>query len=146
MNFKIGGGSSILMRCDFDSSGGFSIGSNSVINSGCRIDTRGKICIGDNVSVSRNVTILTADHDMDDPNLSGRTKMVKIDDYVWIGTGAMIMPGVCVGKGAVVAAGSVVTKDVKPFCVVAGVPARIIKLRKCVSNYTYTASYRRLFQ
>lgn len=146
MNFEIGKGSSILMRCDFDCSRGFSIGGTSVINEGCRIDTRGGVVIGSNVSISRSVTILTADHDMDDPELLGRTKQVRIEDYAWIGTGATIMPGVVIGRGAVVAAGSLVTKNVEAFNVVAGIPAKIIKIRKSDVEYTYKASYRRLFQ
>ena len=146
MKFKIGIGSSILMKCEFDSSGGLIIGVTSVINAGCRIDTRGGITIGNNVSISRSVNILTADHDMNDPSLSGRLKPVKICDYAWIGTGATIMPGVVIGRGAVVAAGAVVTRSVDAFNVVAGVPARVIKGRRSDVKYIYQASYRRLFQ
>lgn len=119
---------------------------NSVINANCRLDTRGGIYIGENVSISNQVVILTADHDMDSSDMAGRTKKVTIEDYVWIGTRAMIMPGVIIGKGAVVAAGAVVTKNVEPFEVVAGVPARRIKNRMERKDYSYDASYKRLFQ
>lgn len=143
MKFKIGKGSVILMHCFFDAANGFEIGNNSVINGCCRIDTRGSIKIGNNVSISTDVVILTADHDMNN-NFKGRNKAVVIDDYVWIGTRSMIMPGVCIGKGAVIAAGAVVTKNVDEKDVVVGIPAKVIKKRS--ESFNYTLSYRRLFQ
>jgi len=144
MEFIMGKNSSFLMRCVFDYTKHLSIGENSVINARCRIDNRGGITIGDNVSISSDVTILTADHDMDSPDFAGRIRSVTIEDYAWVGTSAMIMPGVTIGKGAVVAAGSIVTKNVEPYHVVAGIPAKFIKERKRELNYT--SSYKRLFQ
>ena len=144
MKFKIGSKSSILMRCMFDSKGGFELGEGSVINANCRIDTRGGIKIGNGVSISADVIILTADHDMDDDNFKGRTAPVEISDNVWIGTRAMILPGVTIGKGAVVASGAIVTKDVPDYTVVGGVPAKVIRKRK--STAKYSLDYRRLFQ
>lgn len=132
------------MNSSFDCARNFSIGTNSVINSRCRIDNRGAISIGENVSISQEVIILTADHDIDAAKFSGRNKTVKIEDYVWIGTRVTILPGVTVGKGALIAAGSVVTKDVAPFSVVAGVPAKLIRMRR--EDLDYKTSYRRLFQ
>jgi acetyltransferase-like isoleucine patch superfamily enzyme len=144
MGFRIGKGSTIFMECKFDCAKGLSIGVNSVINARCRLDSRGGISIGDNVSVSADVIILTADHDMDTPNFAGRNKEVVIEDYVWIGTRAMVLPGVIIGKGSLVAAGSVVTKNVEPFSVMGGIPARFIKKRP--QNLNYNASFHRLFQ
>lgn len=144
MKFCIGKNSTFLMRCQFDFTKGLRIGENSVVNARCRMDNRGGIHIGDNVSISSDVTILTADHDMDSPDFAGRNRPVIIEDYVWIGTAAMIMPGVTIGKGAVVAAGAIVTKDVAPYHVVAGIPAKFIKERQ--RELRYTASYKRLFQ
>ncbi|WP_372753013.1 DapH/DapD/GlmU-related protein [Mariniflexile sp.] len=132
------------MRCQFDFKNGLSMGENSAVNARCRLDNRGGIHIGDNVSISSDVTILTADHDMDAPNFQGRVRGVTIADYVWVGTRAMIMPGVTIGKGAVVAAGSIVTKDVPPYHVVAGIPAKFVKERQRV--LTYTPTYKRLLQ
>ena len=146
MRFQIGDGSTCLMRCVFDRTKGFEMGKNSVINANCRLDTRGSIVIGDNVSISSDVIILTADHDMDAPDMKGRNREVIIDSYVWIGTRAMIMPGVRLSRGAVVGAGSVVTKSVEPFTVVAGVPAKKIKMRLCQDRFSYSATYMRLFQ
>lgn len=145
MKFKIGKNTAIFMDCTFDCSTLLSIGESSVINRGCRLDPRGGISIGSNVSISNDVTVLTADHDMDN-NMEGRNRQVIIEDYVWIGTRAMIMPGVVIGKGAVIAAGAIVTKNVAAFDVVAGIPAKVIKSRTQVSTFEYTAAYSRLFQ
>ena len=144
MGFHIGKGSSIFMNCKFDCAKGLTVGSNSVVNSNCRLDSRGGLTIGDNVSISNDVVILTADHDLNSPDFAGRNKAVAIEDYVWIGTRAMILPGVSIAKGAVVAAGSVVSKDVEPFQVVGGVPAKLITTRN--SKLRYKVSYQRLFQ
>ena len=144
MGFKICKGSFIFLGCKFDCAKGLVIGKNSVINARCRLDNRGGIDIGENVSVSSDVIILTADHDMDTFNFKGRNKKVVIADYVWVGTRAMVLPGITVSKGALIAAGSIVTKDVPAFSVVAGVPARFIKKRP--ENINYDASYSRLFQ
>jgi acetyltransferase-like isoleucine patch superfamily enzyme len=103
---------------------GCRIGSNTFINRGCTLDLRGGLEIGENVSISPEVMILTAGHRMDDPGFPVELKRVVISDYVWIGSRAMIMPGVTLGRGCVVAAGAVVTRDVRPLAVVAGVPAR----------------------
>lgn len=144
MNFKIGLGSTILMKTIVDCSKGIIIGKNSVVNARCRLDNRGTITIGNNVSISSDVVILTADHDMDSFNFLGRNRQVIIEDYVWVGTRAIIMPGITIGKGAVIAAGSLVTKNVMPYQVVAGIPAKFIKERN--KNLSYNPSYKRLFQ
>lgn len=146
MKFNIEKGSYVCMGCRFDSTERLTIGKNSVINQNCRIDTRGGVTIGENVSISSDVIILTADHDMNSSDMAGRERTVVVEGYVWVGTRAMIMPGVVIGRGAVVAAGAVVTKSVPPFKVVAGVPAKIIKERLERNDYTYSASYKRLLQ
>ncbi|SEJ39052.1 maltose O-acetyltransferase [Dyadobacter sp. SG02] len=145
MNFGIAEGSQIFMGCTFDAPGNLTIARNSVINAHCRIDNRGSVFIGENVSISNEVCILTADHDMDSYDFSGRNRPVVIGNLVWIGTRAMILPGVTVGDGAVVAAGAVVTRAVEPFDVVGGVPARKIGQRICHAAYTYSNNYKRLF-
>jgi maltose O-acetyltransferase len=103
---------------------GCRIGANTIINRGCTLDLRGGLEVGENVSISPEVIILTAGHRMDDPGFPVELKRVVIDDYVWLGSRAMIMPGVTLGRGCVVAAGAVVTRDVRPLAIVAGVPAR----------------------
>jgi acetyltransferase-like isoleucine patch superfamily enzyme len=111
---------------------GVRIGRNSRINRNCTIDARSPLTIGDNVSVSPEVMILAGTHDVNDPRFPPSPVgpwAVAIEDYVWIGSRAMILPGVTLGRGAVVAAGSVVTKDVPPLTIVAGVPAKPIGVR-----------------
>jgi acetyltransferase-like isoleucine patch superfamily enzyme len=108
---------------------GITIGRRSVINQQCCLDGRGGLTIGDYVSISPGVWILTDSHDMHDPNFGEILAPVTIGDHAWIGSRAMILPGVTVGEGAVVAAGAVVTGNVEPYTVVGGVPARPIGTR-----------------
>jgi len=144
MKFELGPDCSILMHNTFDGSMNLKIGKNSVINQWCRLDNRGGVIIGDNVSISQEVLILTGDHHVDSAEFGGGNKPVNIEDYVWIGTRATILPGVTIGKGAVIAAGAVVSRDVDPYSVMAGVPARLIKYRR--KDLSYEISYHRLFQ
>jgi maltose O-acetyltransferase len=109
--------------------GGFTLGRHSRVNRDCRLDVRGSLHIGENVSISPEVTVLTASHGVDDPLFGVELRPVVIEDHVWIGTRAMIMPGVTLGRGSVVAAGAVVTRSVAPLTVVAGVPARTVAER-----------------
>ena len=86
-----------------------------------------KITIGDDVAIAREVIIRDTDaHDILDGNHK-KTKSVKIGNHVWIGTRAIIMKGVTIGDGAIIAAGAIVTKDVPQNCIAAGVPAKVIK-------------------
>lgn len=143
LKVSIGIDSTIFMEVWFDSKSNFKMGNNSVINQKCRLDNRGRITIGENVSISAEVCILTVDHDLQSCEFVSRTRPVTIEDYVFIGTRAMILPGVTLGKGSAVAAGAVVTKSVPPFTIVAGVPAKPIGKRP--TDLHYHISYRRLF-
>lgn len=87
------------------------------------------VTIGRYVCINDGVKILTASHDVVDPAWRTVAKPIVIEDHVWIATNALILPGVTVGRGAVVAAGAVVVKDVPPQGIVAGNPARL--LDKC---------------
>jgi acetyltransferase-like isoleucine patch superfamily enzyme len=116
---------------------GLTIGAYSRINRDCCLDARGPLRIGDNVSISPEVTILTAFHRMDDPKFRVETRPVVIEDHAWVGTRATILSGVTLGRGSVVAAGAVVTRDVAPLEIVAGVPARPIG-RRPAEAVTYT--------
>ena len=111
------------------------IGEFTHCNRGCLIDARGGIKIGNSVSISHRVVLMTGSHDMDSVNFLGRFKPIVVADYVWLGVGAIILQGVHVGEGAVVAAGAVVTKDVPPFTVVGGIPARVIGRRQRELSY-----------
>ena len=108
---------------------GVSIGAHSRINRKCMLDIRGGLTIGEQVSISPEVAILTAAHNVVDPGFRVELGPVVIEDHVWIGSRAMILGGVTLGRGSVVAAGAVVTKDVPPLTIVAGVPARPIGMR-----------------
>lgn len=104
------------------------IGKNVFFNSGCRFQDQGGIVIGDGTLIGHNVVIATINHDLD-PRKERKNHYapVVIGSHVWIGSNATILPGVTVGEWAVVAAGAVVTKDVEPYTVVGGVPAKFIK-------------------
>lgn len=130
VGMKIGKGTYISKRLYFMSPWLVRIGENSHINKGCFLDARGEIVIGNSVSVSHDVRIVTGGHDMNHPDFPGVYEKIQIDDYAWIGVGATILKNVHIGHGAVVCAGAVVTKDVEPFAVVGGVPAKVIGKRK----------------
>jgi maltose O-acetyltransferase len=87
----------------------------------------GRVDIGQRVCINDGVEIITASHDVADPKWTQFSKDVIIEDYVWIGTGAMILPGVTIGRGAVVGARSVVTRSVEAGAVVTGNPAKPLK-------------------
>jgi acetyltransferase-like isoleucine patch superfamily enzyme len=107
-----------------------SIGKGSVINWNCMLYTTGGILIGENVSISAGVWLVTGTHAMNDPLFPAAYKPIVISDYAWIGMRATILGGVTIGEGAVVMAGAVVTRDVPPYTVVGGVPARVIRQRE----------------
>ena len=103
------------------------IGKGVFINSNCLAMARGGITIEDGVQIAANVQLLSNNHDPYD--LSVLTcKPVLIRESAWIGAGATILPGVCVGKHAVVGAASVVTKDIPDYAVAVGNPAKVIKM------------------
>jgi acetyltransferase-like isoleucine patch superfamily enzyme len=111
---------------------GVHIGRNSLIGRNCTLDARSPLTIGNNVNISPEVMILAGTHDVNDPKFAPSEVgpwAVAIGDHAWIGTRAMILPGVTVGRGAVVAAGAVVAKDVPPLTIVGGVPAKKIGMR-----------------
>lgn len=135
LKIKLGKGSSIHMGV-FINRNKIEIGENTAINRRCYLDGRGSIKIGDNVSISPEVHLITADHDIESTDFKFKSSFIVIEDYVWIGTRSIILPGVKLGKGAIIAAGSVVTKDVPEFNVYGGVPAKFIKKRNKNLNYS----------
>lgn len=126
---KIGEGSFIMKNVYIMNGNQLTVGKYSHINRACLLDARAEITIGDSVSISHNVKIMTGSHDVNSKNFCGVFTPIKIEDYAWIGVGGIILQGVKIGKGAVVAAGAVVTKDVPPYTIVGGIPARKIGMR-----------------
>ena len=123
---SIGKGSFIMKKNYLLNPNRLTMGSYSHINRGCTIDARGNITIGNNVSISHGVYIMTGSHDHQDKSFIGRFLPISIADYAWVGVGAVVLQGVRIGKGAVVCAGAVVTKDVGDYEIVGGVPAKKI--------------------
>lgn len=112
------------------------IGNHCVINRDCLLDGRkGKIVIGNNVDIARGVWIFTLEHDPHDDYHSAQAGDVTIEDHVWIASRCMILPGIKIGKGAVIAAGAVVTKDVPEMAIVGGIPAKVLGERKSKLKY-----------
>lgn len=101
------------------------LGKNSFINSDCKIRCHKEITIGEDCAISHDFTIM--DSDAHELNGSRNTNPIHIGNHVWIGTRVTILNGVMVGDGAVIAAGALVTKDVPPRTLVAGVPAKVLK-------------------
>lgn len=134
LHYTLGRDSSIHMGA-FVTGQNIRIGDNVVINRRVYLDGRIGITIKNNVSISPEVYIVSMEHDPNDPWFSTRGGIVTIDDHVWIGSRAMILPGIHVGEGAVIAASAVVTKDVEPYQIVAGVPARPIGNRSHQIEY-----------
>lgn len=111
------------------------IGHTTNINPNCMFDSRGgKIIIGNHVDIAPDVNIWTLEHDPQDPDFKTKGGSVYIKDFAWIGNRVTILPEVTIGEGAVVATGAVVTKDVEPWTIVGGVPAKVIGTRNKNQN------------
>ncbi len=165
---KMGADSSIHWLARFNLPSGIEIGHNTVIGNDAFLDGRFKrewkkgesrlvgyvrdflsprtrpLRIGNNVSIAGEVRIYTMQHDVDSPTFEEVGAPVLIEDYAVIGTRVTILPGVTIGKGAVVASGAVVTRDVPPYMMVGGVPAKPIRERN--HDLRYTLKFARLFQ
>lgn len=133
--------SSLLMGITILKPENITIGRNSVVNKGVLLDGRGgKLIIGDNVDIAVDAKIWTLQHDINSRQHDTVGFDVIIEKNVWIASNAIILPGVTIGEGAVVASGAVVTKNVLPFNVVGGVPAKAFSIR--TKNLNYTLNYR----
>lgn len=120
------------------------IGSHTVLGDRLFLDGRNEITIGSSVSIGSETRIFTLEHDPESPTFGTKGGPVEIGDFVYVASRVIILPDVHVGEGAVLAAGSVVTKDVAAWTVVGGVPARFIKPR---TQTKYQIKHRRaIFQ
>ena len=115
---------------------GIHIGSNVSIGPGVLLDGRKGLEIGNSAVIAYDAIIWTLNHDYNDVHFAGKGAPVKIGSYAWVCSRSVILPGITVGEGAVVATGAVVTKDVPPYTIVGGIPAKIIGTRE-VKNYQY---------
>jgi len=121
--------------------GRLTVGEGTLINRGVYLDNRMGIRIGRQVSIAHDARIYTLGHDPHDANFAAKGAPVAIDDYAVVFAGAMLMPGVHLGEGAVVMAGSVVTKSVPPYRIVGGNPAQDIGERRCKPTYRLDRRY-----
>jgi acetyltransferase-like isoleucine patch superfamily enzyme len=142
---KIGKGSAIHMRANFFQPKNISIGKDSIIGYNCFLDGRAKLKIGSHVAIASEVMIYNSEHDINSPDFKPIEEEVIVEDYCFIGARAIILPGVHIAKGAVVASGAVVTKDVPAGTIVGGVPAKEIGKRK-IKELNYKLGRARLFQ
>lgn len=127
---RMGWGSTIHMKTVFYNPWNIRIGKDSIVGEGAVLDGRDKLIIGNHVDIASEVMIYNAEHDVHDDKFKAIFAPVEIEDYVFIGPRAIILPGIKIKKGAVVGAGAVVTKDVAEFTIVGGVPAKPIGERK----------------
>lgn len=142
---KIANNVTIYWDCEMRSPGKLSIGKGSIIGDHAVLDARrGGIEIGENVNISNSVSMWTGQHDYNDPyfrSVPGRRGPIIIKNRVWIGPNVTILHSVTIGEGAVIAAGAVVTKDVPPFTLVGGVPAKIIGSRNNDLRYEFSGDH-----
>jgi len=142
---KIGRGSVIHMWANFFEPKNIKIGEDAIIGDHVFLDGRAALVIGNHVDIASQVLIYNSEHDIESDEFKARNEPVEIGDYVFVGPRAIILPGVRIGRGAVIAAGAVVSEDVADYAVVGGVPARVIGRRKN-TVLKYRLGRARLFQ
>ncbi len=129
-------GSTVQLGCRFLNGRKIRFGKRNVINFGCLFDGRRySVHTGDDVSIGPEATILTLGHEPQATDFADRGGDVVIGDRAWIAYQALLLPGVEIGEGAIVAARAVVTRDVEPYTIVAGNPARPIGTRNDAIDY-----------
>lgn len=137
----LGKGTGVQTGCRFLNGRRVFLGPNNVINFGCLFDGRVfAVRTGANVSIGPEASILSMGHDPQSPGFDNEGGEVVIGDRAWIAYRAVILPGVTIGEGAVVGAGAVVTRDVPPYAIVAGNPAKVVGERS--RDLTYELDYR----
>ena len=118
---------------------GIEIGEGTIVGFWATLDGRRDITIGRHVNLSSEVALWTLQHDPNDRGFGVRGGPIVVEDFAWISFRATVLPGVRIGRGAVVAANSVVTKDVEEFTIVGGVPAEVIGRRTQDLDYSLTS-------
>lgn len=142
---KIGKGSVIHMWVRFYQPKNIIVGEDTIIGDHCFLDGRATLKIGNHVAIASQVLIYNSEHDVHSEDFRPIEEPVEIGDYCFIGARAIILPGVKIGKGAVIASGAVVTKDVSEKAIVGGAPAKVIGQRR-IKDLHYKLGRARLFQ
>ncbi len=142
---KIGSGSTFHMFCNFYQPRNIRIGKDTIVGYRTFLDGRDKLTIGSHVAIASEVMVYNSQHDIDSEDFKPITAPVVIEDYVFIGPRAIILPGITIGKGAVIAAGAVVAENVPPLTLVGGVPAKSIRKRE-IKDLKYKIGRARWFQ
>jgi acetyltransferase-like isoleucine patch superfamily enzyme len=134
-HITIGEDSYLSSHCILNSFDGWiTMGAHCTVNSYAILYGHGGLQIGDDVRIAPNVMIMPMNHSFANPDVSIRNQEIQaqgitIEDDVWLGAGAIVLDGVTIGKGSVIGAGAVVTRDIPPYSVAVGVPAKVVKKR-----------------
>lgn len=134
----------IYFGCEIRSGVNLHIGKGSIIGDNCILDARQGIYIGENVNLSSEVHLWTEAHDVNDPyfrSMPCNHGPIHIGNRVWLGSNVTVLDNVSIGEGAVVCSGAVVTKDVEPYAIVAGIPAKKIGERSRDLIYDFDGSH-----
>lgn len=137
--------STIHIGANFFNPSNITIGHDTIIGDHCFMDGRAPLKIGNHVGIASQVLIYNDEHDINSPDYGNSFGPVEIGDYVFIGPRAIILPNIKIGKGAIVAAGAIVTKDIPDFEIWGGVPAKKISDRQ-IKNPDYKLGRAMLFQ
>lgn len=139
-HIEIGAESTICRYSIVQSAGGvISIGIDSLVGDHCNLFGQGNLTIGNHVMIASGVRIVPNQHTFENPltpigQQPCRSVGIVIKDDVWIGVNAVVLDGVTIGTGAIIGAGSVVTRDIPDYAIAAGVPAKVMKFRPSFSG------------
>lgn len=139
MGAKLGKSTFLYRRVEVLYPRGLRLSDRVVVGWFCELDARGGITIGHDTNISSYVKMITGSHDVNDSDFTADFQPIHIRHHCWIATGAILLQGVTIGDGAVVAAGSVVTQDIPPYEIWGGVPARYIRNRNAKLDYKIEA-------
>lgn len=134
----------IYFGCEIRSGVNLHIGKGSIIGDNCILDARQGIYIGENVNLSSEVHLWTEAHDVNDPyfrSMPCNHGPIHVGNRAWLGSNVTVLDNVSIGEGAVVCSGAVVTKDVEPYAIVAGIPAKKISERSRDLRYEFTGGH-----
>lgn len=140
---KIGKGSSVWRNTEVIGVESLTIGDDSCIGWHCQIDARSGLTIGDHVTIASHVLIVAGGHDLEAPEFWSVSAPVRIDDWAWVTSRAIVLPGSHIGEGAVISANTTVSKKIEPYTIVAGFSAKPVGQR--VRNLNYKVGGRSLF-